>query len=253
MVLHASLQWITAVLLCSVRLSALLLKSPVIDGFGVPRHIRALLVIALSACISSVVPVDHPIADLDAVGLIRAVASELATGALMGYSLHCAFATFSFAGSVLDQQFGFGIANVFDPVTHAQAPLIASLLGLGGILLFFGMDAHHALLRGLAWSLEAVPLGTGLTSVAVESLGRQFGLIYSLGLLFAAPMLFSLLLIELGMAVVSRNLPQMNIFMVSAPIKIVAGMGLLAVALPHMQPLTQRIFASAIQFWEGVR
>jgi flagellar biosynthetic protein FliR len=153
---------------------------------------------------------------------------------------------------MLDQQLGFGLANVFDPMTRVQAPLIASLFGLLAVVMFFTVDAHHALLRGFAYSLEKVPLGSGLHAFAPAALVHQFGLIFSFGLLLAAPVLFCLYLVEIGMAVISRNLPQMNIFMISIPVKIVCGMLLLSLLMTRLGPLFDKIFGSIFQFWEEV-
>ncbi|MBV8464771.1 MAG: flagellar biosynthetic protein FliR [Burkholderiales bacterium] len=242
--------WLTSVLLCSLRIGAMLLMTPILDGFGIPARVRILLVVALSATLVSFLPGIKPIPYDDTGSVITAGIGELCIGALLGFAAQCAFAAFSFAGNLLDQQLGFGLANVFDPMTRAQSPLIASLFGLLGVVLFFTVDAHHALLRGIAYSLERVPLGSGPLHVAPAALAGQFGLVFSFGLLLAAPVMFCIFLIEIGMAVVSRTLPQMNIFMISIPVKIAAGMLLLTLVVTRLGPLFNKVFASIFQFWE---
>ena len=119
-------------------------------------------------------------------------------------------------------------------------------------MMFFTVDAHHALLRGFAYSLEAVPLGSGFHAFSADLLVRQFGLIFSFGLLLAAPVLFCVYLVEVGLAVISRNLPQMNIFMISMPVKIVCGLLLLSLLTPRLAPLFDKIFGSIFHFWQEV-
>ncbi|PRC93899.1 flagellar biosynthetic protein FliR [Solimicrobium silvestre] len=250
--IDVGMAWITSVLLCSLRLSAMLMMTPILDGFGIPARIRIFLVIALSAALVSALPHNSAAETFAAGPFFASAASELFTGALLGFGAMCAFAAFSFAGNLLDQQLGFGLANVFDPMTRAQSPLIASLFGLMAVVMFFTVDAHHALLRGFAYSLEKVPLGSAMHIVSPGLLVHQFGLIFSFGLLLAAPVLFCVYLIEIGMAVISRNLPQMNIFMISIPVKIICGLILLSILMTRLAPLFNKIFGSIFSFWEGV-
>ncbi|HEX7640581.1 MAG TPA: flagellar biosynthetic protein FliR [Burkholderiaceae bacterium] len=244
--------WSESILLCSIRLGATLMMTPIIDGFGIPFRVRVLLVLALSFTLVSALPEDAMPPAMATWPFITAAAGELATGALLGFGALCAFAAFSFAGNLLDQQLGFSLANVFDPMTRSQSPLLASMFGLVAIVMFFTMDAHHALLRGFAYSLQEVPLASGFHASSPEALVRAFGLIFSFGLLLAAPVLFCVYLVEIGLAVISRNLPQMNIFMISMPVKIVCGLLLLSIVMPRLGTLFDRIFGSIFRFWSSV-
>lgn len=250
--LEVDTNWLNGIILCSIRLSALLLFSPLLHGLGLPMRLRVLMVLALSVVLVSGMGMHpaQPVIDLG--NLIAAGVSELATGALMAFGIFTAFAAFSFAGNALDLQMGFNIANIFDPVTRSQAPLLASLLAMVAVSLFFSMDAHHALLRGLAYSFEKLPLGSAANVPEPNLLIRQSALVFSLGLTLAAPVMFMLFLLELALAVVSRNLPQMNIFLLSTPIKITVGLCLLAAVSSHLAGTARRVFDAIFVFWEGV-
>jgi flagellar biosynthesis protein FliR len=252
MTLDINAAWITAVLLCSLRLSALLMVTPILQALGLPVRVRILLILSLSLALVSGMHLSlaHPPADLGA--LIGAGINEVLVGALMAYGIFAAFAAFSFAGNALDLQIGFNIANIFDPITHSQSPLLASLLGMLAVALFFTMDAHHALLRGFAWSLERIPLGGPAPRPDPALLVKQFGTVFTLGLTLAAPVLFCLFLVELAMAVLSRNLQQMNVFVLSAPLKIAIGLVVMATMAGHIGTVSERIFASVFTFWEEV-
>lgn len=244
--------WITAVLLCSLRLSALLMAAPILQALGLPVRIRITLILCLALALVSGMRLTlaHPPTDLGT--LIGAGINEVLVGALMAYGIFAAFAAFSFAGNALDLQIGFNIANIFDPITRSQSPLLASLLGMVAVMLFFAMDAHHALLRGFAWSLERIPLGGPAPSFNPALLIKQFGTVFTLGLMLAAPVLFCLFLVELAMAVLSRNLQQMNVFVLSAPVKIGVGLVVMASMAGHIGTVSARIFASIFTFWEAV-
>jgi flagellar biosynthetic protein FliR len=252
LVFDVGLAWAAATTLCSLRLGAMLTMTPILDGFGIPARVRVLLVIGISMALVSVVPGAMPAEPHNFLGFLASAVCELGIGTFLGFGAMCAFAAFSFAGNLLDQQMGFGLANVFDPTTRRSSPMIASIFGLVAVMMFFTIDAHHALLRGFAYSLEHLPLGSSMVNISPMVLAHQFGLIFSYGLLFGAPVMFCIFMLEIGMAVVSRTLPQMNIFMISIPIKIVCGLVLLTMVLPRTAPLFNRIFASIFSFWEEV-
>ncbi|MGZ3182513.1 MAG: flagellar biosynthetic protein FliR [Telluria sp.] len=245
--------WLAAVLLCSLRLGALLMLSPLLQALALPRRLRVLLVLGLALGLVGSLP--HGAARAvppDLPGLAGAALNELVVGATLAFGVFAAFGAFSFAGSLLDLQAGFNIANLFDPVTHSQAPLLATVLSMTGVALFFGLDAHLALLRGVAWSFERVPLGaTGFRPDPAELL-RQFGAVFTLGLTLAAPVLGCLFLVEVALAVLSRNLPQMNVFVLGAPLKIVTCLALLALLAPRLGPVARRVFDGIFRFWEAV-
>ncbi|MBV8636342.1 MAG: flagellar biosynthetic protein FliR [Burkholderiaceae bacterium] len=251
LVLDVSMAWISSALLCSLRLGAMLLMTPVLDGFGIPPRVRIILVVALSASLASALPKTEAAVTADSWPFFLAAINELFTGALLGFGIMCAFAAFSFAGNLLDQQLGFNLASVFDPSTRVQSPLVSSIFGLMATVMFFTIDGHHALLRGFAYSLEKVPLGSGLHNFSVGTLVNQFGLIFSFGLLLASPVMLCVFLLEIGLSVISRSLPQMNIFVISIPVKIICGLVLLTLIMPHMAPLFDKVFASIFRFWEA--
>jgi flagellar biosynthetic protein FliR len=250
MTLDFNMTWVTAVLLCSLRLSALLLLTPILQALGLPVRIRVLLILLLSLTLVSsmhLVPAKLP---SDLPSLFAAGANELMVGALMAFGIFVAFAAFSFAGNALDLQIGFSIANIYDSTTRSQSPLIAALFGMTAVALFFTMDAHHTVLRGVAYSLERIPLGAAMDAPSPAVLAREFGSVFTLGLMLAAPALFCLFLVELCLAVLSRNLPQLNIFMLSIPLKIAIGLSILAYVAGHFGAVASKAFAGIFTFWE---
>jgi flagellar biosynthetic protein FliR len=119
------------------------------------------------------------------------------------------------------------------------------------VTVFFAIDGHHALMRGIAFSIEQVPPGT-LFSVDPQALVRQFGAMFSLGLALIAPAFVCLFIVELATAVMSRVLPQANVLMLVIPVKIFVGLAVLALSLPTLAPAMRRIYGTIFSFWEGV-
>ncbi|WP_137939825.1 flagellar biosynthetic protein FliR [Chitinivorax sp. B] len=245
-------RWATLALLCMMRLTGLLLLTPVLNGFSIPLRIRLFIVIGLSACLANISQ-DYSIPPLtDIVSLILLCATELALGGLMAFGIFTAFAAFTIAGRLLDIQIGFSVGSLIDPITKRQSPALASLFDLFAILAFFVSNLHHTLIRGFAASLEHAPLGQSVLPISPALLIKQIGVMFSQGLALAAPVAFCLLLVELGLAVLSRNIPQLNIFVISMPIKIIAGLAMLSLTIRYLAPAISQIFNSIFTYWDAL-
>ena len=252
MVVNVDPTWAASIFLVSLRVSVLMLMSPVFTGLAGLVTVRVLVTIGLSAVLVSGMGTSLAPIEMTLGSLVQAAMGEVFVGATMAFGVFAAFGAFSVAGKILDVQSGFAIGSVYDPVTGAGAPLFSTMLNLVAVAAFFGMDAHHALLRGLAFSLEQVAPGHGLVQFSVEPVIRQFGLMFSLGVALIIPVMLCLLLVEVGLAMISRVLPQMNVFFVTIPIKVFAALAIFALTVELLAPAMTKVYASIFFYWEQV-
>ncbi len=244
--------WLVSVFLLTLRIGVLLLMTPIFSSLAGLLVIRILFTLSLSVMLVSGLGMGTLQVSLTPGSLIAAAIAELLLGGVMGFGVFAAFGAFSVAGKVLDIQSGFGIGSIFDPVTRGGAPLFATMLNLLAVAVFFGMDGHHAFLRGIAYSIQKVAPGAGFPVMSVDVVLRQFGLMFSLGTALIAPVMFCLLLVEAGLAMMSRVLPQMNIFVVGIPVRIVAALAMFALTIASLAPVMGRVYASIFTYWEQV-
>jgi flagellar biosynthetic protein FliR len=242
--------WIAAVLLVSIRLGPMLILTPVLGSTAIPVRARVLFALALSAMIVASTRAAWSIDLTSGTTLVSAALAELMIGAALAFGLLAAFAAFLFGGRLLDLQIGFGVASLIDPSTRGQAPLIGTLLNLVAIAVFFAADGHHVLIRGLAESLDRFPPGTPLSALQIDAVVAQFGVVFAYGLAIVAPAVFALLLLDLAMAVATRTMPQLNVFIVSMPLKVVVGLLVLALSARYLLPAMQRIFETIPGYWD---
>ncbi|HYD61572.1 MAG TPA: flagellar biosynthetic protein FliR [Noviherbaspirillum sp.] len=245
-------RWVVSVYLLALRLGVLFVMTPIFSTLSGLVAVRILFTLAVSVVLIWSVGVRVSDVPLTAGSLFAASMAELMVGATLAFGVFAAFGAFSVAGKILDVQTGFGIGSVFDPVTRAGSPLFATIFNLLAVAVFFGMDGHHALLRGIAFSVQQVPPGTGFAALPADAVVRQFGLMFSLGMALIAPVVFCLFLVEVGLALVSRVLPQMNVFVVGIPVKIVAGIAMFALTIGYLGPAMGRVYASVFNYWEQV-
>ncbi len=244
--------WAMSVFLVALRIGVLLMMSPIFTGLNGLVTVRVLITIMLSALMVSGLHVAGAPVALTPGPVVLAAVQEVAVGATMAFGVMAAFGAFSVAGKVLDVQSGFGIGSVYDPVTRAGAPLFSTMLNMVAVVVFFALDAHHAFLRGIAFSLQQVPPGAGFSALGVDAVLRQFGLMFSLGVSLIVPVMLCMLLLEVGLAVISRVLPQMNVIIVLVPVKLFAGIAIFALTISTLGPAMSKVYASIFQFWEQV-
>lgn len=252
MEVNADMNFLSAILLLSARLGAVLLFTPLFSVAPVPANVRVVFILALALVLLIGLGRTEFPPILTMSDLVVSILHELLLGALLGFGVLAAFGAFLFAGKMLDLQMGFGVAELISPGTNTHEPLLGMLLNMMAVITFFLVDGHHLLLRGIAYSLHNVPLGSGLYNFDITSVVAMFGKMFVYGLMIAAPVLFVLLLLDVGMAVASRSMPQLNIFIISLPLKIFVGLMVLALSLSHLKVLINIIFIAPFRYWERV-
>jgi flagellar biosynthetic protein FliR len=241
---------LASVLLLSGRVAGLLLMTPLLQAIPMPVTARVLLLLGLSVAIAAPLAASSAVNGGGPGALVPAFLVELATGATLGLGVSMAFAGFTLAGRLVDLQVGFGIGQVFDPLTRTQQPVLASAFGLLGLLLFFLAQGHHALLRGIAFSVERFPIGQAWPfQQALGPVVLQASSLFALGFALAAPVVLGLLLVEFVLGVIARNLPQVNMFVLGVPVKILAGLLLLSLWAAAMGAAAQRLHAGVYRGW----
>jgi len=250
--LSLDLNWIATVLLSSIRVGILFLMTPLLALGALPVNVRVLFVLALSAVLIAGAATPIGTIDLSVAGLAAAAACEVVLGGLLAFGLFAGFAAFQLAGRLLDLQLGLGVAVLFDPTTRSQAPLLGTLLFMVAVMFFFQIDGHHLVLRGLAYSLERIPPGTPMREIDFGALVAMFGAMFAFAAAISAPVVFVLLLADAALSIMARSMPQMNVFFAGLPLKILLGLLTLALSVPLMAPVAQKVFQSIFGYWQRV-
>jgi flagellar biosynthesis protein FliR len=242
--------WLATMLLLSTRIAALLLLTPILYAASLPVLVRVLLSVGI-ACVLSL-PFAAPAGEVPAdVGqLVQALLRETAIGATLGLGILMAFGGFALAGRLVDVQIGFGLAQVFDPLTRSRVPVLSSAFSLFAAVFFFLVNGHHAVLRGIAYSVERFPVGQAWRlSAAAEPLAREGAALFALGFALAAPVVLALLLVDFALGAIARNLPQINMLLLGVPLKVVAGLLALAVWAGTFGAPAARLYEQIYRTW----
>jgi flagellar biosynthesis protein FliR len=243
---------IVAFWLVALRVGAVFAMSPLFGFASVPANIRVLYVFGLSAVLMGAFSVNAVALSGSIGGIATAALSELVVGGLFAFGVYAAFAAFQLAGRIMDMQLGFGVASLIDPTTRTSAPLLGTGLHLLALTVFFAVDGHHMIIRGIAFSLERIPPGTAMTDIDSAAVIAQFGGMFVYALAIAAPVMFVLLMVDVALAIVARTMPQMNVFIVSLPLKIMVGLATLLVSMQYLNPVMLRVFENLFDYWHRI-
>ncbi len=215
-------------------------------GSVAPPLVRAALALVLSLALIFVLPgpVAWPSTLLE---VLWALACEALLGLSLAFLLRVIFAGIQLGGELVGMQIGFGVAQVIDPVTGVQAPILAQLAYLVAFLLFLVFDLHHPFFRALGEGLRHFPPGSLIPDPRVFLLLAREGLIlFEISLKILAPLLAFMLLVQIALGVVSRFVPQINIMIVSFPLTTGLGLFFLGLALVLMPKVLSAAFGRAV-------
>ena len=247
--MSVDLGWLMIALLLSVRVAAATAFTAVLGPTTLPGPVRVLLAAGLGLLLAGAMGVRAPPAD-SVISLGVAAVREVLIGAALGAGFLIAYAATQVAGRVLDTQMGFGVASLFNPSAGTLSPLTGTVLGMAAVSIFLAMDGHHALIRALALSVETSPPGTDGPLLAWRNLIPQAGIMFVYGLAFAAPLMSALLLTDIALAIFSRSMPQLNVFVLGFALKIIFGLVGLAVSIRLAEATFRGLFTTTFRFWE---
>lgn len=243
------------VLLISVRLGALFMMNPIVDALSMPISFRILFVLMLAVALSSglSIPALNVWHIVKKNGIFTTLITEMVIGGTMSIGTQIAFAAIEMGGRILDIQIGYGMAQVYDPALRRQMPFLTSALSQFGVLVFLCSDSCHTILRGVNFSLASLPPGQNWAmSASLVSILQHAGSLFSLGFILVAPVIFCMLLLEFGLAMLARTVPQLHIFSFNHSARIVVGVSATSLLLLSMPQAIGRIYQTAFLSWEKV-
>lgn len=225
---------IAVFLLMLVRVSGIFLISPFFGSMNISIYFRVGTALAITILLFPVVDgLGTPYVPENVIMFGVTALGELFIGWLIGFVAYISFAAITMAGKVMDMQVGFAIVNVVDPTSGQQIPLIGSFLYNLAIIVFLVVNGHHMLIAALFESFQSVPM-MGL-SPSPNLAGFVVNLVngvFVTGMKLAMPVTFAILLTNVGLGILARTMPQLNIFVVGLPLQIVIGMFVLSILMP---------------------
>lgn len=216
------------------RISPLFVVAPLFSSRQIPRRVRTIVACGLAVGLTPLAMHGQQIPN-DVLALFGLVLKELLVGLAFALSIGLLFAAVTSAGALLDMLVGFSFGAIVDPLTGNQSAVLAQLYGFVALAVFIAIDGDGWVIGGLARTFDLVPL-TAAPDVA--SLGaavvETFTTIFSSALQVAAPVLLAVVITDVAFGVVTRVVPQLNVFAVGFPVKVCVGLLVVGASLPFV-------------------
>jgi flagellar biosynthetic protein FliR len=233
-------------LLVFARIGTMLMLLPGLGEIVVSTRLRLTLALLLAAVIFPLHSNAYHVDIRSVVSLVTVVTEEILIGAVLGISARLAVSALQVTGAVVAQQLGLGFVTSVDPTLGQQGVIISNFLTMLGLVLIFATDTHYLVIAALSDSYNIFAPGD------VPSLGDTAALVsrtvagsFRIGIQLAAPFLIFGIIFNLGLGVLSRLMPQMQVFFVGVPLSIFVGFLILILVIGAMM-------AGFIDYLQGV-
>lgn len=228
------------------RIAAVMTAAPVFANRAVPVRVRLGLAVGLTMVIAPLIPNMPSVEPVSMQGLAIAL-QQVLVGLALGFSVRLVYAALEVAGQQIATLMGLGFASLVDPQNGIEVPVVSHFYILLTTLVFLGLNGHLVMVRILAESFAALPVGpTGLGPEGFFMIAERMGWLLSAALLIALPAMAALLIVNLGYGVMSRAAPQLNIFVVGFPITLAFGFTVMLLTLPGMIALVDRLIEQTL-------
>jgi len=216
------------------RVSGIFSMAPFLGSKNIPPHIKIGLAFFIALIIFPTVGSNYQAtAETVLWFYVGIIIKEFTIGLIIGFISYLVFAAIQMAGSLIDVGIGFSIVSVLDPHSGTQMPLTGLFNYLLAILLFLGVNGHHVLITALSDSFKLIPIGAAIPADSVMThVTNVFTAAFGFALKVALPVIVTLFLVDVAFGVINRTVPQMNVFMVGMPAKIIMGFLVMVLALP---------------------
>jgi flagellar biosynthetic protein FliR len=222
-------------MLVFARIGMMVMLLPGLGELSVPPRVRLTVALVLTAILMPLHRNAYQI-DLRAMGpVLLMLGQEILIGAVLGLTARLAISALQVAGSVVAQQLGLGFVTAVDPTQGQQGMIVGNFLTILGITLVFATDMHHLVIAALNDSYTLFKPGDTMAMGDVAALfTRTSATAFRIGVQLAAPFLVFGLLFNLGLGVLSRLMPQMQVFFVGMPLSILVGFLILLLVVGAM-------------------
>ncbi|HEY8085391.1 MAG TPA: flagellar biosynthetic protein FliR [Methylophilaceae bacterium] len=237
--------WIAEFFWPFFRIVALIMSAPLFGATGIPSGVKIGISVVLTIIVAPILPAMPDIQPASAQGMLI-MAQQLLIGFTLGYAIRLVFTAMEMAGHIAGLQMGLGFASFFDPQNSSQVPLMGQFIGVMTMLLFVTLNGHLMMIATLVESFHTLPIGTsmaGQSLYAVADFGKN---IFTWGVQMSLPVIAALTLVNIGLGVLTRASPQLNIFAVGFPLTLGAGFLVLAISVPYFLPLFNGMMEESI-------
>ncbi len=221
------LQFVQTFVLVVFRVTGMMIFAPLFGSGRVPKRVKSLFAVILAAGLAPTVTLPAHLPDT-IWQLALGIGGEILFGVAMGMILSFTFIAAQWAGEMMGQQMGFNLSEVFDPQFGSQSSIIGELYFMLTLVIFLVLNGHHVILLGIRDSFAHLPvLSVGIDANIFNMLLAMLSSGTNLAIQLAAPMLLTMLVVDLALGLIGKTMPQLNVM--TAGMSLRSGVGILVI------------------------
>jgi flagellar biosynthetic protein FliR len=218
-----------------LRIMAMMAVVPVLGNRAIPARVKIALSVLIAITSAPLLPEQYS-APVDSYLGYATIGREILIGAAMGFTVRLIFAGIEMGGEIAGLQMGLSFAGYIDPSSGSNNTAVSSYFGIMAVLLFLSINGHLLLISGVVNSFQHIPVGAGDDLLGISKAITQMGAkIFSVALSISLPIIVTLLVVNIGLGIMSRIAPQLNVFAVGFPISLAVGLCAVLLMLPYME------------------
>lgn len=230
-------------LLVFARVLGIFVSAPVFNQKNVPVYVKLGFSLIFSMIIFPVIKVPLNLELGNFYILLLMSVKELMVGIMIGFIGYLFFSLLYLAGRIADMQIGFAMVSVINPQDDTQIPLMGSFFYTMAILIFLSTNGHHVFIQSLKYSFDHIPLGgLRINIFMIDKLIEIMSVTFVISFKIAAPILISIFISNVLLGILARTMPQMNVFVVGMPLKILVGLVVIILVFPLYVGVFEHIF-----------
>jgi len=220
----------------------MMIYAPLLGSGQIPKRVKALIACVLAFAIAR--GVTPPVVPVQSMGLLAVgIGGEIVFGLAIGLILSFSFIAAQWAGQIVGQQMGLNLSETFDPQFGGQGSIVGNLYFMLTLVVFLTVSGHRAMLMGMRDSFNSLPLlSVGMSKSLLDVFVSLFQSATQLALRLAAPILVTMLVVDLALGFIGKTMPQLNIMTAGLSIRAIVGMIVLIVGIG----LTSHVMRSAV-------
>jgi flagellar biosynthetic protein FliR len=250
------LQWnLSLFLLILSRWAGMIMLAPVFGARGVPALVRLGLAASITVLVYPLIFAAKPPIPIELLPYIAVVIKEVLVGLVIGFVIYTMTSILQGAGQLIDFQMGFTMGAAIDPVYGVQSPMMGNFQMVLATMLLLSTNSHHYLIVAMVKSYAYIPINPSNLPSHFSFYAQLVANVFALAIQLALPIFGAIFVSDVGVGLLSRTVPQLNIFSVVFPVKIIFGFIILFLSIPFFGESVSHLFnmnmAWVLELYQG--
>lgn len=234
---------IDVLFLVVLRLLGFFVAAPIFSGRNVPTYVKIGLSFIIATLVLSTQDISVVLYEDHLLAYTILIVKEFMIGVIIGFTVYLILNSVFLAGQLMDFQIGFSMVNVLDPLSEIQVPITGNFYYFLVTAMLLAVNGHHTMFRALFYSYEVLPVGQAiLGSALVAEYLRMIGAFFVIAFTIASPVVGAIFILDVALGILTKAAPQMNIFVVGLPLKLILGILTLIVITPMFVTVSDFLF-----------